>query len=121
MIQHPLLQVVRPGRIFARRDGRSIPVETFLGDVAALSRRLPAGGHVVNLCRDRYRFAVGFAAALCRHQVNLLPPHDMPDMLAQLAIDYPNFYCLTDASPPAGVTAVQYPATLAHAAVAHSV
>ena len=59
---------------------RSIPCRrAYLGDVAALSRqRLPPRGHVVNLCRDRYRFAVGFAAALCRRQVTLLPPNDTP-------------------------------------------
>jgi len=114
MIEHPLLQVVRPGRIFARRDGRSIPVETFLGDVAALSRRLPSGGHVVNLCRDRYRFAVGFAAALCRRQVNLLPPNDMPGMLDQLAMDYPDVYCLTDAAQPDGPAIFPYPSSLPH-------
>ena len=114
MIDHPLLHVLRPGRIFARRDGRPIPVETFLGDVAALSQRLPPRGHVVNLCRDRYRFAVGFAAALCRRQVNLLPPNDMPGMLDQLAIDYPDVYCLTDDERADGPAGFPYPSSLPH-------
>ena len=69
---------------------------------------------MVNLCRDRYHFAVGFAAALCRRQVNLLPPHDAPDMLDQLAIDYPGFYCLTDTEAPSGRASLQYPAVLVH-------
>jgi acyl-coenzyme A synthetase/AMP-(fatty) acid ligase len=76
---------------------------------------------VVNLCRDRYRFAVGFAAALCRRQVNLLPPHDLPDMLDRLVIDYPDFYCLTDTAPPAGAAAFQYPSELSHTAVEFAV
>ncbi len=121
MSEHPLLRVVQSGRIFARRDGRSIPVETFLGDVAALSRRLPSGGHVVNLCRDRYRFAVGFAAALCRRQVNLLPPNDMPGMLDQLALDYPDIYCLADAARPDGLAMFPYPSSLPHDAAAELV
>ncbi len=121
MIAHPLLAASRPGSLFARRSNGPATVETFLADVTALALQLPPSGHVVNLCRDRYRFAVGFAAALCRHQVNLLPPHDMPDMLVQLAIDYPDFYCLTDAAPPAGARGLQYPATLAHATAVNSV
>jgi acyl-coenzyme A synthetase/AMP-(fatty) acid ligase len=87
-------------------------VETFLNDVAALAELLPARGHVVNLCPDRYRFAVGFAAALCRKQVNLLPPHDAPDLLEQLRADYPDVYCLAEAPVP-GLDVLRYPASLA--------
>ena len=114
MTELPLLAALRPGSIFARRGDVSVTVETFLADVAALAVQLPRCGHVVNLCRDRYRFAVGFAAALCRRQVNLLPPHDAPDMLDQLAIDYPDFYCLTDTEAPPGRASLHYPAVLAH-------
>ncbi len=85
---------------FARRDGRSISRAAFLRDVAALARLLPARGQVINLCRDRYRFAVGFAAALSRGQVSLLPPSEAEDVLARLARDYPDAYCLSDAPPP---------------------
>ena len=84
MVEYPLLHAFRPDASFARRAGAPITVETFLKDVAALAAVLPERGYVVNLCRDRYRFAVGFAAALCRRQVNLLPPHDAATMLDQL-------------------------------------
>lgn len=121
MIEYPLLAAPRPGSLFARRAGSPVTVEAFLGDVAMLSARLPRCGHVVNLCRDRYRFAVGFAAALCRRQVNLLPPHDAPDMLNLLEIDYPDFYCLTDAAPPAGLAAYRYPPDLARSTSLHAI
>jgi acyl-coenzyme A synthetase/AMP-(fatty) acid ligase len=114
MTELPLLPARRPGSIFARRGDASITFETFLADVAALAAQLPPCDYVVNLCRDRYHFAVGFAAALCRRQVNLLPPHDAPDMLDQLAIDYPGFYCLTDTEAPSGRASLQYPAVLVH-------
>ena len=65
--------------------GQSVSVETFLSDVAALAELLPNRGSVVNLCNDRSRFVVGFAAALRRGQVNLLPPHDAPDLLERTA------------------------------------
>lgn len=115
MTGFPLLRVHQPDAVFAWRGGQPITVETFLRDVAALAELLPGGGHVVNLCPDRYRFAVGFAAALCRNQVNLLPPHDAPDLLEQLRSDYPELYCLTgDAAPTPGVAGFTYPPTLVH-------
>ncbi|MGA3403070.1 MAG: AMP-binding protein [Acetobacteraceae bacterium] len=120
MTRLPLLAAPRPGSTFARRVDGPVTVETFLGDVAALAAQLPPCRHVVNLCRDRYRFAVGFAAALCRRQVNLLPPHDAPDMLEQLAIDYPDLYCLTDTAAPAGRASFEYPSALLHAATQHA-
>jgi acyl-coenzyme A synthetase/AMP-(fatty) acid ligase len=113
MIEHPLLHASRPGSIFARRTGEPITVETYLGDIAALAALLPERGHVVNLCRDRYRFAVGFAAALCRRQVNLLPPHDAAGMLDQLGLDYPGVYCLAD-DPAEGPDVFDYPSALVH-------
>jgi len=113
MTSFPLLHAHRPGAIFASRAGQPISVETFTRDVAALAKLLPDRGHVVNLCRDRYRFAVGFAAALCRAQVNLLPPHEAPDLLEQLRTDYPGLYCLTDESAPR-LGFFQYPETLTH-------
>ena len=120
MIEYPLLRSPSPGSAFARRGGNPIAVETFLADVAALAALLPPRGHVVNLCGDRYRFAVGFAAALCRRQVNLLPPHDSAGMLDRLTQDYPDLYCLTDAaSDDDGPTVFAYPPTLAHPPFAH--
>jgi acyl-coenzyme A synthetase/AMP-(fatty) acid ligase len=110
MTQYPLLRGHHPGGVFAWRSGQRINVETFLSDVAALAALLPDHGHVVNLCSDRYRFAVGFAAALCRRQINLLPPHDAPDLLHQLKIDYPDLYCLAEGtSAPPGLPGFTYP------------
>lgn len=115
MTAYPLLQAHGPGTIFASRSGQTISVDTFLRDVAALAALLPDRGAMVNLCPDRYRFAVGFAAALCRGQVNLLPPHDAPDLLEQLRTDYPELYCLTDAaSPMPGLAVFRYPSILQH-------
>jgi acyl-coenzyme A synthetase/AMP-(fatty) acid ligase len=109
----PLLPAFRPGAVFARRAGQPIAAEAFLGDVAALAALLPDGRHLVNLCRDRYRFVVGFAAALCRSQVTLLPPHDAPAVLEQLAAEYRGYHCLADTDTPEIAAAVfRYPAIL---------
>jgi acyl-coenzyme A synthetase/AMP-(fatty) acid ligase len=122
MTGYPLLRAHRPDSVFAWRAGRPIEVATFLNDVAALAELLPSRGHVINLCSDRYRFTVGFAAALCRNQRNLLPPHGAPDLLRQLTADYPDVYCLTDgACPAAGLAVFSYPATLNHGRASNAV
>lgn len=82
--------------MFAYGRGAAIGPMHFLNDVSQLAARLPGAGHVVNLCSDRYRFTVAFAAALLRRQVNLLPPNQTPAILEQLLRAYPDAYCLTD-------------------------
>jgi len=113
MTGYPLLRAHRPEATFAWRAGRPISAATFLNDVAALAELLPSRGHVINLCPDRYRFTVGFGAALARNQTTLLPAHGAPDLLRQLTTDYPDVYCLTDgASPAADLAVFNFPSTL---------
>ena len=82
-------------------------------DVASLAERLPMANHVVNLCRDRYRFTVGLCAALKRGQVTLLPMSAVPGPIASLARHYPTLYALHDQSAgPAGIRDFPYPTTL---------
>ena len=61
------------GRI-AVRAGTSITAGRFVADAAALARQLPPAQYVLNGCRDRYLFAVGFGAALLAGRTSLLPP-----------------------------------------------
>lgn len=68
----------------AYRRSRPISVRRFLADANALAHRLPATGHVINACADRYRFAVGLAACLVSGRVSLLPPSHMAGVLEQL-------------------------------------
>ncbi|MGI4846896.1 MAG: AMP-binding protein [Janthinobacterium lividum] len=82
--------------LFAWRDGRAITAGAFLADVAALCALLPAGGHMLNACADRYHFAVGLAAALQSAKVCLLPSTQAPEMISQLARFAPDAFCLTD-------------------------
>jgi acyl-coenzyme A synthetase/AMP-(fatty) acid ligase len=86
--------------IVAVRAGQGVPGATFWAEVAALAARLPAAPYAVNLCADRYRFMVGFAAALARKQVTLMPATSLPAVLADLAASYPGLYALTDGAPP---------------------
>lgn len=116
---YPLIQHGDLGAAFAFRRGRPISVAEFLADVAALARQLPAHRNVLNLCADRYRFAVGLGAALCREQVSLMPPNDRPGLIGDLAADFPDLYCLTDGDAPlAMLPSLRYPEDLNRGAAA---
>jgi len=84
----------------AWRDGRPIARRQYLADVQALAARLPAGGPMLNVTADRYRFAVGLGAAMLRGQSNLMPPNHTADTVARLRELFPGTYGLTDAAEP---------------------
>ena len=57
---------------------------------------IPAGAAVLNACTDRYRFAVGLAAAFPADRVSLLPPTHTPEVVRQIRAMTPEAICLTD-------------------------
>lgn len=57
---------------------------------------LPTGGHVLNVCADRYRFTVGFAASLVANKISLLPSTHTVEVIRQLTVFAPDVFCLTD-------------------------
>jgi acyl-coenzyme A synthetase/AMP-(fatty) acid ligase len=96
MASAPLVRGFGAGTAFAYRKGCRLGVERFLWDVTRLAASLPDRRYLLNLCADRYHFAVGFAAALLRRQVSLLPPNETPDLIERLVSQYPGVYCLSD-------------------------
>lgn len=106
-----------PEATLALRGAGRVSAEQFRRDVAALAALLPPRAFLVNLCQDRYRFMLGFAAALLRGQVTLMPSANTPGMLADLAQDYPDLYALTDTVPP-DLPYLSFPAALAAAEAA---
>ena len=94
----PLIRNYPTGATFAYQHEYYLGVDRFLHDVAWLAAMLPDRQHVLNLCADRYHFTVGFAAALLRRQISLLPPNHTPDLIAQLQRGYRGLYCITDAN-----------------------
>ncbi len=91
-----LLSHSAPTAVVAYRDGAPITVQRFLCDAGHLAHKLPAGAHVLNVCADRYRFTVGFAACLMTGRVSLLPSTHTPEVIEQLARFAPDAFCLTD-------------------------
>lgn len=98
MVAVPLIRGYGADAAFAYRNGHRIGVDRFLCDVSQLAAMLPERRHILNLCADRYRFVVGFAAALLRRQISLLPPDQTPLLIEHLTRRYPELYCLTDAA-----------------------
>ena len=54
------------------------------------------GAYVLNACKDRYHFSVGFAASLLAGKVSLLPSTHTPEVVRQLTAFAPDVVCLTD-------------------------
>jgi len=100
MASVPLVAGAAGSAPLAWRAGRPISAAQYLADAAQLAALLPERRHVLNICTDRYRFAVGFGAALLRRQVTLLPPNQTPETLRWLAQFAPDAYALADEAQP---------------------
>lgn len=92
----PLIQHRHSDQPVAYRRGAVVSAAQFVSDVRSLASQLPERRYVINLCADRYRFAVGLCAALVRGQISLLPPNYTPGFVASLLEDHPGLYALTD-------------------------
>lgn len=95
----PLLPLLAPRDLaapLAWRHGVPVSAARFLGEAEVLATQLPARGRPINLCQDRYRFALGLAAALLRGQTSLAPPNALPETLRQLQAEGGLPYALVD-------------------------
>lgn len=93
----------------AVRAGAAVSAGRMVADAAALAKRLPAARYLLNTCRDRYFFAVGFCAALIDGRTSLLPPSRTPETLAQLVQRYPDTVFLGDDAGRIGWRDVAWP------------
>jgi acyl-coenzyme A synthetase/AMP-(fatty) acid ligase len=104
-------------RPVAWRDGAPVPCARFLAEAAALADRLPAGRYLVNVCEDRYRFAVALAAALLAGKTSLFAPSRHERALVRVAADYPDCGAIAEEPIPAlGDRLLRYPADLGRGA-----
>ena len=106
----PLLRFHAMESAFAWRDGHAVSVRRFLTDALSLAEQMPDRPYVLNLCADRYRFVVGFAAAMLRGQISLLPPNHTPYLTERLKQRYAGLYCLADGENISGsLQTLSYP------------
>ena len=83
----PLLAARELAAPIAWLRGEPVSAALFIAEAQALASQLPPRGRPINLCQDRYRFALGLAAALLRGQTSLMPPNALPETLQQLQAD----------------------------------
>src|SRR6478735_8784054 len=83
-------------RAFAWRNGQPITLNQFKRDVAAVLATMPLQGAMINLCEDRYRFIVAYAAAQCAKQTVLLPSARVEQVVAEVQRAHPASYRIDD-------------------------
>ena len=82
----------------------------FLAEVRQVADGLPPGRHVLNLCADRYRFAVALCAAILADKVSLLPPNHSPELIERLRELYDDVYVISDSDQvQTGLRVAPYP------------
>ncbi len=99
------------GAVLYRLPGRVVTAGAFAGEAMRLAATLPGTGTAINVCGDRYAFALAFAAALLRGHVSLLTSDRSPDRLQALARRFPDSYLIDDAQTalPPGAPALAMP------------
>jgi acyl-coenzyme A synthetase/AMP-(fatty) acid ligase len=100
MSQAPLIGAYGPDDPIAWEAGSPRSVGEFLSDIADLADSLPDCRCVLNLLSSRYEFLVGFAAAMLRGHVSLLPQSRAPQTLRRIAGEYGECCVLTDREEP---------------------
>jgi len=108
----PLIAHRSPDAVLAWRGSTPVAAGQFLGEAGRLAGLLPPGRHVLNLCGDRYHFAVTLAACIVSGRISLLPPTRTPEMLRQMQRIAPDCFCVVDSDTDgdsAGVPVFRYP------------
>ncbi len=113
----PLLGHASLDDIFAYRPEGAVRVRDFLAEATALAAQLPPGRFLLNVCQDRYRFTVGFAAGLLCGKTSLQPSSQSAETLHQLRLDCPDLACLCDGEFASGdLPRLDYPSLAVDAA-----
>jgi acyl-coenzyme A synthetase/AMP-(fatty) acid ligase len=96
MLNAPLIGPYGPDDALAWEADGPRSAGEFLSDVADLADSLPDCPSILNLLSSRYDFLVGFAAAIVRRQVTLLPQSRAPQTLRRIAGESADCCVLTD-------------------------
>ncbi|MDP3538239.1 MAG: AMP-binding protein [Azonexus sp.] len=96
MNKMPLLGHSSLDDIFAWRPSGPVKVRQFLAEARALAKLMPAGQSLLNVCQDRYRFALGFVAGLLTGKTSLQPSSQSAETLRNIRQQSPDVWCLCD-------------------------
>ena len=92
----PLISAHGLDDVLAWRPSGPVTVRDFLADAQAVASVLPAGQGVLNLCEDRYHFAVLFAACVLAGKTSLQPASQSGVTLQRLAQEHPGAFGVVD-------------------------
>ena len=92
----PLLRTSSLDAPVAIYRGAPVSARQFIAQADALAAAFPEARYVVNLCENRYHFALAWAAACLRSQVTLLPPNRARGVLEELSTTYARQHTVDD-------------------------
>jgi acyl-coenzyme A synthetase/AMP-(fatty) acid ligase len=87
-----------PGEIMAWSGTDPIVAGRFLAVIADISRQLPSGAYVFNLCSNPLDYLYGFYAAVLAGQCTLMPPNRLKSTIEDIRQEYPESYTLGDSA-----------------------
>ncbi|MDH5394882.1 MAG: AMP-binding protein [Gammaproteobacteria bacterium] len=93
----PILLSSRPETPIFWYKNEIITHAQFQRDVSRVAALLPLHPYLINLCEDRYLFALGFVASIIQQQICLMPAHRAEKEIERLAIQYPDSHRIDDA------------------------
>lgn len=109
----PLIAHLSLDAVVAWRGGAPVDARRFLNEVDCVARRLPSGRHVLNLCADRYHFAVALSACIVSGRVSLLPSSRTPETVRQMRRDAADAFCIVDRDEgEPGLPVFRYPESI---------
>jgi acyl-coenzyme A synthetase/AMP-(fatty) acid ligase len=95
-VKLPLLRSANPERPVLWAHGRTVTARELMQKVVAVSRELPEGRHLINLCEHRDSFLIACCAALVRGHTNLLPSSRADGVVDEVAALNPGSYRCDD-------------------------
>lgn len=109
-------------KVLAFHQSQTKTQQDFISDVLHLSAQLPDVSHIVNLCQNRYYFAVAFCALALKKIVNLLPNNKQWQTLENLSKEYNTSFAVADCTekfPLTTINVADYLANVIHHPISH--
>ena len=92
----PILINSRPDTPIFWYENKVVTHSEFIQDVLHIEATLNKHHYAINLCEDRYLFALGFVACMPQHQISLMPATRAEKVIAALEQDYTDTQSLDD-------------------------
>ena len=92
----PILNNLKANMPIFIYKGKEITIELFKQDVLLAAENLQQHKYAINLCEDRYLFAVAFVASMIQKHICLLPAHHAENEIKKIEEEYTDTQRLND-------------------------